>query len=109
MGLELGLGLGLGLDRSLTLARYGYKGQPLVADCAELCARELANALLSNPNPSPNLNPSPSPKPSPSPNPNPSPSPKRSPNPNQANALLWSPEAQAFDPSRLGLRSNPKP
>ena len=62
-----------------------------------------------NPNPSPNLNPSPSPKPSPSPNPNPSPSPKRSPNPNQANALLWSPEAQAFDPSRLGLRSNPKP
>ena len=55
------------MDLTLTLARYGYKGQPLVADCAELCARELANALL------------------------------------------WSPEAQAFDPSRLGLGFNPKP
>ena len=35
------------MDLTLTLARYGYKGQPPVADCAELCARELVSLALS--------------------------------------------------------------
>ena len=30
----------------LNQGRYGYMGQPAVADCAELCARELLNTLL---------------------------------------------------------------
>ena len=63
----LGLG-GARLAAPLSQGRYGYRGQPPVADCAELCARELANALL------------------------------------------WSPEAQAFDASRLPQpKPQPKP
>ena len=33
----------------LNQGRYGFKGLPAVADCAELCARELLNALLWDP------------------------------------------------------------
>ena len=33
----------------LNQGRYGFKSQPAVADCAELCARELLNALLWEP------------------------------------------------------------
>lgn len=43
--------LALGGSRAAPLnqGRYGYQGQPAVADCAELCARELLNALLWDP------------------------------------------------------------
>ena len=46
--LSLAAALALGGTRAAPLnqGRYGYRGQPAVADCAEVCARELLNSLL---------------------------------------------------------------
>ena len=40
------LALGGSRVAPLNQARYGYRGQPAVADCAEMCAREICNILL---------------------------------------------------------------